>query len=248
LALGAWLLLAVCGCPKEEAPGTPHPIPHAAVPPSPPALSPPVAVAPKAPATAVAAAPPPQAAPNISRWDRGAQALSRDCHATPWEPTTEKSDDARDLADRYRCGDDSDYEQNCSPNECWEGRETCRAACRTGCNGCAKKCPLQCDACAAGCPTADGGECRVGCGVAAAVCQAACFRQREPCYTQCSTQYEACEKRVADDWNHDCGEGCPAVVECCAKATGDDHNKGCPESCWKGKLPQRCADCQWYEQ
>jgi hypothetical protein len=242
------LLLVLSACPKEEPRGAMHPIPHAPLTQTPPTPPPPPTLAPEAIPHA------PSAPPEVSKSDPAARALAKDCRATPWEladagltMSPEDLADARDVADRYRCGDDSPSERPVEGNRCLKARESCRQLCRTGCTECGKKCPPQCQTCVAACAAADAGDCRLSCGVAAAQCQKTCFRTREPCYDQCLDSYDACIRKADDDRARDCS-GCPAVLDCCSQKTGSDHSVSCPEECWKGKVPELCGQCDWFQQ
>jgi hypothetical protein len=120
------------------------------------------------------------------------------------------------------------FEQNCSPDICWDAQEGCLEGCGKTCNGCDATCGGTCGTCMNRC-TDD--ICRRQCAKARVACFNGCVNTAQSCRSGgCAGVYETCSTAKAARIDTECGgrAACAAASTCIAAG-----GKNCPkQSAW----------------
>jgi hypothetical protein len=117
-----------------------------------------------------------------------------------------------------------EYEQNCSPDNCWEPFQDCKATAGAGCRTCAESCTASCDTCHVACAGKPAG-CVAACLSSATKCRASCGKGITKGVAACDKTYSSCAKK-AEKWaNTHCPGECRKYERCvesnCASDTDD---------------------------
>ena len=137
-----------------------------------------------------------------------------------------------------------EYDQNCSPDDCWESYQSCREASATVCQDCKLTCRTPCSDCRTKCGTHNRQECVASCITAARDCEVKCQQPIEAGYAACKPKYESCSREAEREWNRTCKAPCEGVYSCvgrCQRKSKKPDTWKCVEQC-DDQLPKQCSE------
>ncbi len=143
-----------------------------------------------------------------------------------------------------------EYDQNCSPDRCWETLQGCREESAVGCQACKLDCSGGCAGCRMKCVSGDRKACVQKCVAQLDACANTCQDQYTSGESSCQQSYKPCAAKQQAYWDQNCKAGCDAIHACVDEKTAGGGNSDydatvgvCVKKLGK-KLPDDCReDC-----
>lgn len=137
------------------------------------------------------------------------------------------------------CG--HEFEQNCSPDECWDENQSCKESGAVECHECKLECGAGCTSCRQKCSGKSRADCTAACIQRMQTCANKCQGFVESSNTRCQRIYSSCADKAAARWEKVCARPCDKVHKCAGKRGGDpqSHASDCAREV---NLPDECNE------